>query len=318
MTAVLCYAEHQNGRLTDAALEILGAGRALADRARSQLAAALFGTETRPLIETLGEHGADRVLLCEEARLDGYAPEAAVHALADIARQETPRAVLFADTSHSADLAVRLAARLRAAFAPRCTSLAFDPEGRLKVTRTAYADKLQATVLCEQPAPIVTLQPGTGEIKPARRTPRVEERPLTLPQEAARLKLLQTLKADPRTVPLAQAEFIVSGGNGVRDFALLWELADRLGASVGGSRVVCDDGRLPRERQIGESGTTVRPRCYLAFGISGASQHLRGMQDSKLIIAINTDRHAPLMKLANMAVIADAEAVLRALLDQLD
>src|SRR5438105_5042048 len=135
MSTILCFAEHQNGRLTDATLEIIGAGRTLADKAAGELTAALFGAQTRPLIDTLGAHGADRVLLCEEARLDGYAPEAAVFALAEIVSQEAPLAVLFAATSLGADLSVRLAARLRSAFVPRCTSLAFDAERRLKVTR---------------------------------------------------------------------------------------------------------------------------------------------------------------------------------------
>ena len=129
--------------------------------------------------------------------------------------------------------------------------------------------------------------------------------------------MLGTGRAAPRTLPLTQAEVSVAGGAGLRDFSLLWELGDRLGAPVAGTRVACDEGRLPRERQVGESGTTVRPRCYLAFGISGASQHLRGMQDSRVIVAVNTDRHAPLMKIANMGVVADAEAVIRSLLERL-
>ena len=315
MTSILCSVEQQNGRLVDTALEIVSAGRALADRAGCELAVALLGSEGRICAGELGQHGTDRVFLCEDARLDGCAPEASVHFLAELFRRLEPRAALFADTSSGADLAVRLAARLRLGFAPRCTSLTFDGEGRLQVTRLAYADRLQATV---RGAQVVTLQRGLWEIKPGPRSPHIEENPLTLPAEAARIRYRETRKADPRTIPLPQAEFIVSGGNGVRDFGLLRELADRLGAAVGGSRVVCDDGRLERARQIGESGTTVAPRCYLAFGISGASQHLRGMQDSRLIIAVNTDRYAPLMKLANMAVVADADAVMRALLERLN
>lgn len=315
---LLLFAEHQNGRLIDATLEAVGMGRTLADKAGEELAAALLGSETCLFTATLGDHGIDRIFLCEDSRLDGYAPEATVHTLVQIVRQHAPKAVLFADNSWSGDIAVRLAARLKAAFAPRCAALSWNTGGCLQATRPTYADRLQAVVVAEKAPLIVTLQEGVGEVKRAPRSPQVEEIALRDFPDSTRARLLHTLKADPRTMPLTQAEFIVSGGNGVRDFAVLWELADRLGAAVGGSRVVCDDGRLPRDRQIGESGTIVRPRCYLAFGISGASQHLRGMQDSKLIIAVNTDRHAPLMKLANMAVVGDAEQVIRAMLERLD
>jgi electron transfer flavoprotein alpha subunit len=313
---LLCFAEHQKGRLTDATLEQLGFARALADKAKWPLCAVVLGSDAAQLTTQLGEHGVERALLYSDARLDGYAPEAAALALADATRRQTPHAVLFAETPISAELAARLAAKLLAAFAPRCVTLTPEANGGLKATFTAYNDRLQAVTTIADAPLVVTVPPGIGEAKRAPKTPVIEEHSLELPAGAARVRHLETVKADPRSVPLQQAAFIVSGGNGVRDFAPLWTLADRLGAAVGGSRVVCDDGRLERARQIGESGVTVRPHCYLAFGISGASQHLRGMQDSKLIIAVNNDRYAPLMKLANMAVIADADAVLQALLEK--
>lgn len=307
-------AEHTNSHVATFTLELLSAARKLADSQNGTVTAIALGPGGRELVGVLGEHGADRVIVCEDDRLAGYAPEATVHLLADLVRARAPLAIVFGNTSLGDDLAARLAARLGCGFAPRCASATFDGDGRLAVKRPAYNGKLLLTVRNCQ---IISLQPEVGEIKRAPRTPQVEEVPLLLPAGAVRLQVGETIKADPRTLSLTQAEFIISGGNGVRDFTRLWELADRLGAAVGGSRVVCDDGRLPRERQIGESGTTVTPRCYLAFGISGASQHLRGMQDSKLIIAVNTDRNAPLMKLANMAVVADAGAVLKAMIERL-
>jgi electron transfer flavoprotein alpha subunit len=291
-----------------------GLARTVADNLRCELTAILLGPDTRPLVGGLAEHGVDRVLMCEDPALSGYAPEASIHAFVSVISDGQPLAVLFADSSIGSDLATRLAARLRLRFAARCTAVVCDAEGIFKAIRLGYGDKLQTTSSNVQ---VITLQQGIGEVKPVRRPPQVETIELNLPSDAVRLKHIRTLKADPRTIPLSQADFIVSGGNGVRDFGLLSDLADRLHAAVGGSRVVCDAGLLPRERQIGESGTIVRPRCYVAFGISGASQHVRGMQESKLIIAVNTDRHAQLMKMANMAVVADAEAVMRAMLDRL-
>ncbi|MBI3761932.1 MAG: electron transfer flavoprotein subunit alpha/FixB family protein [Chloroflexi bacterium] len=312
------FAQHADGRPADPSLEALSAARKLADWQNGTVTAISLGPGARNLVAALGEHGADRVIVCDDTRLSGYAPEATVHLLADLVRGRAPLAILFGDAGLGNDLAARLAARLGCGFAPHCTSV--EPAVELPsqpgfvVKRLAYNDKLQITLAGAQ---IITLQREAVEIKRAPRAPQVEEVALAIPTEAVRLQIGETLKADPRTIPLAQAEFIISGGNGVRNFAPLWALADRLGAAVGGSRVVCDDGRLPRERQIGESGTTVSPRCYLAFGISGASQHLRGMQDSKLIIVVNSDRHAPLMKLANLAVVADAEAVIRAMVERL-
>jgi len=311
---ILFYAEQYNGCLADAALELAGVGREIANNSGIELAAVLTGRETRPSISALGEHGVDLVFICEDERLEGYAPEATVHFLASLTTENNPLAVLFAETSRSVDLALRLAARLRVGLASRCISVGSDGAGGLRVTRLGYTDQLQTTVTGAQ---ILILQPRIGEVKRAPRSSRVEVRGLDISPDEIRIKVTEIVKADPRTIPLRQAEFIVSGGNGVRNFELLWKLADRLRASVGGSRVVCDDGRLERERQVGESGMTVKPRCYLAFGISGASQHLRGMQESKLIIAVNTDRFAPLMKLANMAVVADAEAVMEEMLSKL-
>jgi electron transfer flavoprotein alpha subunit len=315
MESILLFAEHKDGLIPDAALMAAGLARELADKLRCELAAILLGPDTRPLVGLLGEHGVDRVLMCEDPALAGYAPEASVHVLASVISDRQPLAVLFAESLTGADLATRVSARLRLGFASRCTAVVRGAEGKCKATRLGYGDKLQTT---SSNAQIMTLQQGIGEVKIVPRPTQMEEIKLSLPPDSVRLKYIKTVKADPRTIALSQAEFIVSGGNGVHDFGLLSDLADRLNAAVGGSRVVCDDGRLPRERQIGESGITVRPRCYVAFGISGASQHVRGMQESKVIIAVNTDRHAPLMKMANMAVVADAEAVMRAMLEHLN
>jgi electron transfer flavoprotein alpha subunit len=315
MAGILIFAEHSNGQIADATVMAAGFARALADKAKCELAALLLGSEEQRLITVLAEHGVDRVLLCNVPALVGCAPEAATYLAASAFERYQPDLFVFAETLTGSDLARRVAASLRLGLTAHCTTIAVSSDRRMTVTRLGYAERLQTTT----PAtPIVVLHEGIGEVQKNQRLGQVEVIELKLPSEIQRLQYVETIKADPKKIPLSQAEFIVSGGNGVNDFALLSELANKLKAAIGGSRVVCDDGRLPRERQIGESGTTVKPRCYIAIGISGASQHIRGMQESKLIIAVNTDRHAPLMKMANMAVVADAAEVMRAMLECLD
>lgn len=311
MKSILLFAEHDNGQLQDSVLLAAGLAREVADKARCEVAALSLGPGVEPLVHTLGEHGVDRLLICKDAALAGYAPEASVHVAVSIIRAEDPLTVLFPHSTAGSDLATRVAARLGSGMAAHCTGINIGPDGQLRATRLGYSGKLQTVMTAPR---VILLQQGVGEVRQVRRVPRVDEIDLNLSPGVVRLEYIRTEKADPKTIPLSQSEFVVSGGNGVQDFGLLSSLADLMKASIGGSRVVCDDGRLPRERQIGESGTTVKPRCYIAFGISGASQHVRGMQDSKLIIAVNTDRHAPLMKMANMAVVADAEAVMKAML----
>ena len=311
MKRILLFAEHDKGQLQDSVLLAAGLAREIADKARCELAALLLGPGAEPLVNTLGEHGVDRVLICKDPALAGYAPEVAVHVAVSVIKRHEPLTVVFAESTTGSDLATRIAARLQSGFAAHCTGITAGPNGELKSTRLGYSGKLQTITIAPQ---IIVLEQGVGEGRQVRRVPQVEEIEFHVPPGTIRLDYVKTEKADPNTIPLTQAEFIVSGGNGVQNFGLLSELANEMKATVGGSRVVCDDGRLPRERQIGESGTTVKPRCYIAFGISGASQHVRGMQESKLIIAVNTDRHAPLMKMANMAVVADAEAVMNAML----
>ncbi len=315
MEGILLFAEHSDSHIPDAVWSTAGLARELADQLKCELTAILLGPNTSNLVSPLAEHGVDRVLMCDDPVLAGYSPEASVHVLSEVISDRQPLAVLFAESSTGFDLAARVSARLRLRFAARCIAIVCDAEGKFKATCLGYADKLQTTFSNVQ---IMTVHQGTGEVRIVPRPVQVELLRSNFSPDRVRVKHIKNVKADPRTVALSQAEFIVSGGNGVHDFELLSQLADRLNAAVGGSRVVCDDGRLPRERQIGESGVTVRPRCYVAFGISGASQHVRGMQESKVIIAVNTDRHAPLMKMANMAVVADAEAVMRALLEDLN
>lgn len=315
MTRVLVYAEHDDNRIPEATLEAMTAARRLADEigpaARVEaLALAAGATAT---VDVLARHGADVVRVAEEVPARGYRPEVTAALLARVLAEATPSAVLFPGTRVGREVASRLAAHTGWGFAPDVIRLRWR-ETAAECDRLAYGDKVQVTV---RGARVIVLREGVLQVREARRQAEVSVLPLPDDLPPARVDLLEVRKADPRTVPLDQAGFIVAGGNGVRDFRLIWEFADLVGAAVGGSRVVCDDGRLERSRQIGESGVIVSPRCYIAVGISGAIQHVRGMQDSEIVITINTDRHAPINELASLAVVGDAEQVLKALIEKL-
>ncbi len=308
------FVEPSTRDVSEASLEALSAARRLADEGQNpvQVAALVLGAAVDTYRETLARHGADRIYTGEVGA--GYLPEALAQRVAAAWEASDPRpvALIFPGSRVGREVATRVAALCRLAFAAQVIRIRWH-EDNLEVDSLAFANKVQITYRGPH---VIALHPETFPVRPARRAGEV----LPLPGEAptaSRVTLVAFRKADPRTVPLEQAEFIVAGGNGVKNFRLIWEFADLVGAAVGGSRVVCDDGRLERSRQIGESGVIVSPRCYIAVGISGAIQHVRGMQNSEIVITINIDRHAPIHDLASLAVIGDAHAVLEALIRKL-
>ncbi len=311
------FAEHDEGRVPETTLEALGAARRLTATAPAagRVVALALGRGSAAAVAALARHGAHVVRVADDPRLDASAPEgcAAVLASAHATAESTPTAFLFPATRRARELGTRVAARRRVAFVPDVLALGWR-DGQLASQRLAYEDRIQLTLLGGR---IVVLGPLAGEVQSFSGDALVEPLPVDPGSTLPHVTLVARHRADPRTVPLNQADFIVAGGNGVRDFALLWQFADLVGAAVGGSRVACDDGRLDPARQIGESGITVAPRCYMAFGISGASQHVRGMRDSKLVITVNRDRHAPIHDLAALAVIGDAGEILQALVARL-
>lgn len=312
------FAEHNEGRVPKATLEALGAARRLTASAAAgarRVVALALGRRSLATADALGRHGAHVVRVADDPRLGVEAPEASAAVLASAyAKSEcAPSAFLFPATRHGRELAARVAARRRVAFVPDVLALGWE-DGQIEAQRLAYDDRIQLTLIGGR---IVVLGPQAGEVESFAGETVVEPLPVDPEPGQPRVTVVARYSPDPRSVPLAQADLIVAGGNGVKDFDLLWRFADLIGAAVGGTRVVCDDGRLDPARQIGESGVTVAPQCYIAFGISGASQHLRGVRDSKLVITVNWDRHAPIHNLAALAVIGDAGEILRALVARL-
>jgi electron transfer flavoprotein alpha subunit len=295
-----------DGCLTSPDRDLLGAARLLADGLEGAVVALVFVAEAgaRPDLD-LGGAGADRVLAATHPLFAGYAPEVRAAAVAEAVRRLAPRHLLFPDTpAAGGDLGRRVAARLGERPAGNVQRLGPDTitrRGRGGSSDFAMTPPRVLLVAAEAAEPV------TGQ--------RFEARPLEPIAIEAEPRLVDRglVATDPNAVPLAEADFIVGAGNGVSDWDAFHRVATALGAAEGGSRVVCDSGRLPRDRQVGSSGTLVEPRCYLAFGIAGAPQHLQGIARCERVVAVNTDLHADMVKRADLAIIADAQAVMPAL-----
>ena len=297
---VLAVPDLEDGRLSSLDRDLLGAARLLADAGRG--AVMLLAPMTAK--EDFAAAGADRLL--SVALPPGYAPEAKVAAIWAAIAALQPRHVLFPDTAaEGGDLGRRIAAALGARPAARVVRLT----AREAVSR---GDGGQSD-LVGPVARVLLLAPEAAD-PPSGSRWEARVSPLAEPQAAPRrIGDGGLAKTDPNAVPLAEADFIVSAGNGVTDWAAFHDVAGALGAAEGASRVVCDAGLLPRARQVGASGTLVEPRCYLAFGIAGAPQHLQGIARCERVVAVNTDLHADMVKRADLAIIADAQAVMPAL-----
>jgi electron transfer flavoprotein alpha subunit len=307
---ILVVAELDSGRLTRADSELIGAARRLAESEGGAVAAAVLLPPGETLRFDPSAAGIDRLAVLSDAGFAGADPQSRIAALAALAAAENVRHILLADAGPSAALGRRLATRL----------------GERPATGVVRFDGGDA--LC--------LAPGSRELR--RPLPRVlliaphafaplpqgaeaaEALPLPAPAWTARGAAAEDLglvPADPARLPLGEAELIVAGGAGMTDWDAFHALAAALGAAEAGSRVACDAGHLPRDRQVGASGTVVAPRVYLALGISGAQQHLDGIAACPRVIAVNTDPHCEMLRRADLAIVADAAAVATALVQRL-
>ncbi|PWC31309.1 electron transfer flavoprotein subunit alpha/FixB family protein [Azospirillum sp. TSO35-2] len=292
--------DRPDGALSGHDRQVLAAARLLADAAGGAVVAVVPDGG-----EDLGALGADRVLPLPAAWADEYAPERRAAAVAAAIARWSPRHILFAESQDGGDLARRVAVA--------CGERLFAGVESLSSARAARRAGGGATELgCAPPRLLSIAADAVAPLGAVRH----EARRLDPPPEPDGVPALQgarRLPVDPDGVGLGEADFIVSAGNGVTDWDAFAALGRALGATRAGSRVVCDAGHLPRDRQVGASGTVVSARCYLAFGIAGAPQHLQGIGGVERVIAVNTDLHAAMIKRADLAIIADAQAVMPAL-----
>jgi electron transfer flavoprotein alpha subunit len=306
MPTIVTFAEHRDGKLRRASLEVLAEARRLADALRASVHVVVVGSGGEGLASELGAHGADTVHLFEQAELAAYATEPYARAVAQVVAAEKPAVVLVPFTSMGRDLAPRVAARVGAGLVSDCVALTVK-DGRLQARRPMYAGKVYATLRWEGEPQMATLRPNVFALgtEDAARRPEVKKETV---DTTARAKVTAVHATASGKVELTEAQIIVSGGRGLKgpeNFHLVESLAGAMGAAVGASRAVVDAGWVDHQYQVGQTGKTVSPSLYVACGISGAIQHLAGMSSSKYIVAINKDADAPIFKVANYGVVGD-------------
>jgi electron transfer flavoprotein alpha subunit len=314
---VWVFAEQRGGSLQKVALELVSKARELAAARGVETTAVLLGKGVAGLAADLVASGADRVIVAEHDLLGRYTTDAYAKVLTDLARERRPEIILVGASYIGRDLGPRVAARLATGLTADCTGLEIDAEsGNLMMTRPAFGGNLMATIECAEHRPqMATVRPGVFEraAKDAARKGQVEVVKPALAASDIRVQVAKVVASVKEAVDLGDAQFIVSGGRGVggkENFRILHDLAEALGGTVGSSRAAVDSGWTEKAQQVGQTGKTVRPQIYVACGISGQIQHLAGMQDSDFIIAINKDESAPIMKLADVAIVGDLFKVL--------
>ncbi len=309
-TGVWVFAEQRDGVIAGVSFELLGAGRRLADKLGTDLSAVLFGPTTAGADELI-RWGADRVYHCEDELFRNFNDEPYAALLSELIGQHKPEIVLAGATPIGRSFIPRVAARLRTGLTADCTSLDIDGDSRnLLQVRPAFGGNIMATILCPETRPqMATVRPRVmkrADHDPSRRGEIIR---VTAAGIRSRTRVVETVKeVSELAVNLQEANIIVSGGRGVggeKGFQMLYELADALGASVGASRAAVDEGWIPYRHQVGQTGKTVGPRIYFACGISGAVQHLVGMQSSDIIIAINKNPEAPIFDVATYGIVGD-------------
>ena len=282
---VWVFAEQREGELQKVSLELLGEGRKIADKLGVKLTALLLGNNIKGLANTLGENGADEVIVADNKELEHYTTDGYTKVICDLATERKPGILFIGATFIGRDLGPRVAARLSTGLTADCTQLDVVVEnGDLLATRPAFGGNLMATIACPDHRPqMATVRPGVfSKVEEKNDNFKVEEVEVKLSSEDIRTKVVEIVKETREVEDISEANFIISGGRGMgskENFQKLYELAEVLEGSVAGSRAAVDKGWIERDYQVGQTGKTVRPNIYIACGISGAIQHAAGMQD---------------------------------------
>ncbi|MGB2783445.1 MAG: electron transfer flavoprotein subunit alpha [Atribacterota bacterium] len=318
------FIEQLQGKIKPVSLELLGKAKELANKLNQEIAVVLAGDEIFHLVKDLSSYEIHKIYLVESQALKRYTTDAYTQVLVSLVSQYKPNILLIGATNTGRDLAPRVAARLRVGLTADCTDLDITEEGYLLQTRPAFGGNIMAQILCKYTRPqMATVRPNVfKKFIPCSNSqpPEIIKIEAKLNPLSIRTKIIEVIKEITEVVNLEEADIIVSAGRGLGssdNLYLVRELAGILAAAVGGSRAVIDAGWLPHHQQVGQSGKTVAPELYIACGISGAIQHLVGMQTSKRIIAINKDPEAPIFKVATLGIVGDLFKVIPLLVEDL-
>ena len=314
---VAVFAEQRDGNIAKVALQLLGKARDLASDLGVEVYAYLLGSDIKPLAQQLIAHGADKVYVADDPNLKHYQTGPYTKVIVDMIEKSVPEIVLYGATFLGRDLAPRVAQRITTGLTADCTELTIDKETRLlQQTRPAFGGNIMATIQTPDHRPqMATVRPGImAQLeKDDNRKGEIIDVDAGLSEKDLWTKILEVVKEKKAHVNLEEAKIIVSGGRGVgsqEGFKVIRDLAEVLGAEVGGSRVAVEKGWIDQAHQVGQTGKSVRPELYIACGISGSIQHRAGMSTSKLIVAINKDPNAQIFSIADFGIVGDLHEIL--------
>ncbi|MCQ2279358.1 MAG: electron transfer flavoprotein subunit alpha/FixB family protein [Bacteroidales bacterium] len=320
---IFVFVEQRDGVIQPVGLELLGKAHELAQILGEKVVAIFLGHNIKNQCQTLIEYGADEVIVSDCPELKDYLTEQYSQAISQIVAKYLPSIILFGATTIGRDLGPTLSARLATGLTADCTKLEISEEKELMMTRPAFGGNLMATIMCTERRPqMSTVRPGVMQkmTRDASRKGEVVEFAPVFDASKFAVKLVKKVKADKGKMDITEAKVLVSGGRGVgckEGFEKLGALAQTLNGQVSSSRAMVDAGVMPHDVQVGQTGKTVRPNLYMAIGISGAIQHLAGMEESDLIIAINRDKDAPIFGVADLGVVGDFNKIVPLLNERL-
>ena len=313
---VFVLMEQRDGELQKVGIELLGEATKLAKDLEQKVVAVLLGSGIKEKAQTCIAYGADKVIVVDDPELKEYLTEPYALALTQIIKEEEPEILLYGASSIGRDLAPRVSARVHTGLTADCTGLSIAEDTKLlMMTRPAFGGNIMATILCKNHRPqMATVRPGVMKAldKDTTRTGEVVEKTVDFSKDTHGVKIREVIKEGKKAVDITEAKYLVSGGRGIGSpefFGTLQELADVLGGEISSSRANVDAGWIDRSRQVGQTGKTVRPDLYIACGISGAIQHVAGMEGSEYIIAINKNDTAPIFDVADLGVVGDVKVI---------
>ncbi|PKQ67138.1 electron transfer flavoprotein subunit alpha [Labilibaculum manganireducens] len=321
---IYVFIEQREGIIQNVALELLGQARKLADELNDKVYAMLLGHQITDQAQSLIARGADEVIVVDAPELKEYTTEPYTQAICQIINERKPESLFIGATTLGRDLGPRVSARVGTGLTADCTKIEIGENGEMLMTRPAFGGNLMATIVCKNHRPQMgTVRPGVLFAMDAdeSRTGAIVNYEVKFNAAKFRVKLLETVKEDNNLIDITEARILVSGGRGIGNkegFEAMDALANTLNAEVSASRAMVDAGYIGHDRQVGQTGKTVRPDLYFAFGISGAIQHVAGMEDSDLIIAVNKDKHAPIFQVADLGIVGDAKQIIKKLTERLE